>query len=367
MLIMNKPKISIIIPCYKVENVLDRCIKSVVNQDLKDIEIILIDDKSPDSVPYICDCWSKRDKRIKVIHKEKNEGLGYARNSGLKIATGEYVAFVDSDDYIAQNMYSTLYKCSDNSQIDAVFCGLIQELPDHKYNYIRDYDVNTTFNKEHMNLLALSFLRKTELNLHSRLFMSVWHGIYKRSIIKDHNISFYSEREILSEDLPFQITFFRNSNLVKFIPDYLYTYCLNPQSLTSQFNKSKITAAFNLRDLLYTIVPASKDSSFFIDTEFYGRIRYLLTEMVFSSNINKIDKYVIIKQLCNNEIWKRLNIRIKEEKYRWKYIQQFKLLLVNRPVLLLLFIIFDRKINYNEFKFLCNKIRKQLNKIKSLY
>ena len=356
----NKPKISIIIPCYNVEKYLDRCIRSVVNQDLKDIEIILIDDKSPDSVPYICDCWSKKDKRIKVIHKEKNEGLGYARNSGLKIATGEYVAFVDSDDYIALNMYSKLYECSDNNQIDAVFCGLIQELPDHKYNYIHDYDANTTFNKEHMDLLALSFLRKTELNLHSRLFMSVWHGIYKRSIINDYNIFFYSEREILSEDLPFQITFFRNSNLIKFIPDYLYTYCLNPHSLTSKFNESKIVAAFNLRDLLYTIIPTSKYSSFFIDTEFYGRIRYLLTEMVFSSNINNTDKYAIIKQLCNNEIWKKLDIRINEEKYKWKYILQYKLLLINRPLLLLLYIIFDRMVNYNKLKLLCNRIRKRI-------
>lgn len=106
---MSNPKISIIIPCYDVEHYLDRCIKTIVNQTIKDIEIILVDDCSLDRVPQMCDDWALRDSRIKVIHKKNNEGLGFARNTGLDIATGEYVAFVDSDDYIDINMYEKLY------------------------------------------------------------------------------------------------------------------------------------------------------------------------------------------------------------------------------------------------------------------
>jgi len=105
---MAMPKVSIIIPCYGVEKYLDRCMDSILKQTLNDIEIILVDDGSPDRVPEMCDNYASRDPRIRVIHKP-NAGLGYARNSGLEIATGEFVAFVDSDDYIDIGMYEALY------------------------------------------------------------------------------------------------------------------------------------------------------------------------------------------------------------------------------------------------------------------
>ena len=100
-------KISVIIPVYKVEKYLDKCIQSVVNQTFTDLEIILIDDGSPDRCPEICEQWAKKDSRIVVIHK-KNGGLSDARNAGLNIATGEFISFVDSDDWIAKNMYEIM-------------------------------------------------------------------------------------------------------------------------------------------------------------------------------------------------------------------------------------------------------------------
>lgn len=96
---MSNPKVSIIVPIYNVEKYLDRCMASLLNQTLEDIEIIMVDDGSPDRCPKMCDEYAKKDSRVKVVHK-KNGGLGYARNSGLDVATGEYVAFVDSDDYV---------------------------------------------------------------------------------------------------------------------------------------------------------------------------------------------------------------------------------------------------------------------------
>lgn len=175
------PKISIIVPCYNVEKYLERCLLSLVNQSLKDIEIILIDDGSLDNCPQLCDEWREKDSRVKVIHKP-NGGLGYARNSGLEIAQGEYIAFVDSDDYVDTCMYEQLYNSTDKGKHDAVLCGLRQEVAPQSYVLIRDYDIPTTFVEKQMDYLALSFLYKTELNTHSRLFMSVWHGIYKREL-----------------------------------------------------------------------------------------------------------------------------------------------------------------------------------------
>ena len=105
---MKQPKISIIVPIYNVEKYLDECMLSLLNQTLEDIEIILVDDESPDNCPKMCDEYANKDKRVKVVHK-KNGGLGLARNSGLDVATGEYVAFIDSDDFIDLDMMVHLY------------------------------------------------------------------------------------------------------------------------------------------------------------------------------------------------------------------------------------------------------------------
>lgn len=101
---------------------LDRCMKTLLDQTLQDIELIMVDDGSPDKCPQICDEYAQKDSRIKVVHKQ-NAGLGYARNSGLEVATGEFVAFVDSDDYVDTSMFELLYKEALKTQADAVFCA----------------------------------------------------------------------------------------------------------------------------------------------------------------------------------------------------------------------------------------------------
>ena len=104
---MNDPLISVIVPVYKVEKYLDECVESIVNQTYRNLEIILVDDGSPDNCPQMCDDWAKRDARIRVIHKE-NGGLSSARNAGLDVCTGEYISFIDSDDWLELNAYEEL-------------------------------------------------------------------------------------------------------------------------------------------------------------------------------------------------------------------------------------------------------------------
>ena len=118
----SRELISVIIPIYKVEKYLDKCIQSVVDQTYPNLEIILVDDGSPDSCPKICDDWKKKDERVKVIHKE-NGGLSDARNVGLAIAEGEYIGFVDSDDYIDSKMYEKLYLAIKNANADLAICS----------------------------------------------------------------------------------------------------------------------------------------------------------------------------------------------------------------------------------------------------
>lgn len=119
----ESPKISVIVPVYNVEKYLNKCVSSLVNQTYKKLEIILVDDGSPDNCPQMCDDWVKKDDRIKVIHKE-NGGLSSARNAGLAIAGGNYIGFVDSDDWIDEDMYEFLLSLFDrDSQIDITRCS----------------------------------------------------------------------------------------------------------------------------------------------------------------------------------------------------------------------------------------------------
>ena len=104
---MKSDLISVVVPVYKVEKYLDECVQSIVNQTHRNLEIILVDDGSPDRCPQLCDEWAEKDSRIRVIH-QKNGGLSAARNAGLDVAKGDYIGFVDSDDYIAPDMYEQL-------------------------------------------------------------------------------------------------------------------------------------------------------------------------------------------------------------------------------------------------------------------
>ncbi len=132
---ISNSKISVIIPVYKVEKYLNRCVQSIVDQTYKNLEIILVDDGSPDNCPAMCDAWAKKDNRIKVIHK-KNGGAYSARNTGLDAATGDYIGFVDGDDYILSQMYDTLYGLITEYKTDAAACAILRESSN---GYIEDW------------------------------------------------------------------------------------------------------------------------------------------------------------------------------------------------------------------------------------
>ena len=118
----SNPKISVIVPVYKVEKYLDKCVESIVNQTYKNLEIILVDDGSPDNCPAMCDEWAEKDERIRVIHKE-NGGVSSARNAALEVATGDYIGFVDSDDWIEPDMYEYLFQNAIENGAAIARCG----------------------------------------------------------------------------------------------------------------------------------------------------------------------------------------------------------------------------------------------------
>lgn len=169
--------ISIIIPIYKVEQYLDECVTSIINQTYKDLEIILVDDGSPDNCPQMCDKWAKKDARIKVVHK-KNGGLSSARNAGLKVATGEYIGFVDSDDYVDETMYEDLIQVMMQNEKTMVVSSPIIRNTDGVFT---PYKVGTY---EYKDGDTMSFSEYMKLFLGMNMDATVWNKLYKREFIQ---------------------------------------------------------------------------------------------------------------------------------------------------------------------------------------
>ena len=296
------PKVSIIVPCYGVEKYLNRCLESLVSQTLNDIEIILVDDGSPDNVPKMCEEWVKRDSRIKAFHKE-NAGLGFARNSGLELASGEFVAFVDSDDYIELDAYEILYNVAKEKKADVVYCGMKKEISPNKFSYMRKTLIYQEFVDDNVKKIIPDFVASEPFCRVERKYdMSVCLAIYKTSIIKDYELRFVSERKVASEDLVFQIEFLEHAKKVSFIPDVLYHYCYNGESLTKNFSREK----FERMKALYFLL---KDKCKFYDSNglrtkrmFIGNIRGFVRNLVNSKQPLR-EKKKLISDILNDDIW----------------------------------------------------------------
>lgn len=170
----NFPKISIIIPVYNVEKYIKRCLESILAQTFKDYEVILVDDGSTDKSSEICNEYALKDSRIKVIH-QKNSGASAARNAGLKIAGGEYIGFIDSDDYIAKDMYETLYKLITKYNTDIAICGLL-----HEY---KNYTVDPYPHEEESKISGLEALKIALIG--KKFSVNVYNKIYKKDLFKD--------------------------------------------------------------------------------------------------------------------------------------------------------------------------------------
>lgn len=185
--------ISVVVPVYKVEQYLDECVSSIVNQTYRNIEIILVDDGSPDRCPDICDDWEKKDKRIKVIH-QRNSGGGQARNQALNIAQGEFIAFVDSDDYISSTMFEFLHSQFFND-IDIVEC-----------NYCEVCDRKATFSDKTDSFRTQVFTAEEAMieNIKDHIFRQlIWNKMYRKRVVK--NVRFPVGNKIDDEFWTYQV------------------------------------------------------------------------------------------------------------------------------------------------------------------
>lgn len=255
------PKISIIVPIYRVEKYLTTCIDSLMNQTLKEIEIILVDDGSPDKCGEIAEQYAKKDSRIKVIH-QKNSGLGPARNTGIQAAKGEYIGFVDSDDWANKNMFENLYHAALENNADIVVSGHC-DWRDGKMIRVKRHPLagKTVRDKNEINEIRKNLYGQNVNDKETEAFpMSVWIAIYRKKLVDDHQLKFDN---ILSEDVIFNILAYKFANAITFTGDVDYCYRNeNPSSIMRSFSENKVKRYEEYLERLTKISNAENDPDY---------------------------------------------------------------------------------------------------------
>lgn len=263
---ISNSTISIIVPVYNVEKELDRCIQSLLHQTYKNIEIILVDDGSPDDCPRMCDEYAKMDARVRVIHKS-NGGLSDARNMGLKKATGEYVLFVDSDDYIR------LDSCQR-------FVGIINDCPDivvaeatiYRQDYIihqkrSSLEENITYNNKEFIIKSINS---------NEWYAPVCYNLYNRLFLINNELFF--EEGILHEDVEYMMRLYLKANKINFLKYEFYQYVIRENSITQSEVFTK-----NIKDCNYIYSKWKKTIDEIKDVDLKEKLYCVLSKYYISS------------------------------------------------------------------------------------
>lgn len=299
----EKPLLTIIIPVYNVEQYLEKCVESVVPNTIS-YEIILVDDGSTDSSLEICKKIEEKNENIKIVHK-KNGGLSSARNCGLRVARGKYVAFVDSDDWVEKGTYDVLLKMIKNEDVDIL-----------KFSYVIDCDGEITevhnilseglYNKEQIekSVLPLAFGGdKLADSTISKINLSATSNIYNLDFLKSNELEFISEREVGSEDFLFNIEALICAKKIQVVDKCFYHYVQRIGSLTKQYRKNLHLQYSKLCEYLYMYMDSRKvlDKYFNEYQHFYNCLMYLCiwnecNEFAPGNSKNKVNK---VKNILN--------------------------------------------------------------------
>ena len=234
---MRKGLVSIVVPVYKTEKYLDNCIESLVNQTYRNLEIILVDDGSPDRCPEMCNRWAAQDNRVKVIHKQ-NEGLGMARNTGIENAMGEYICFFDSDDFIDENTIEKAYCAAVEEQVDIVIFGFhrTNESGDIVASFVPKMEKNDYYGKDIRDEIIPEMIAPNpEKRSKRNIYMSAWMMIIRLDVINTNNWRFVSEKSIISEDVYSLLDLFQYISSIHILPYALYYYRTNQSSVSRAY------------------------------------------------------------------------------------------------------------------------------------
>ena len=231
---MDEKKLSIIVPVYNTANYLIRCLDSLVNPSLKDIEIIVINDASTDNSDEIITDYIKTHTNITYLSLDRNSGVGHARNIGIKASKSKYVTFVDSDDWVDLDLYENMCSTLDVENTDIAICGIKNEYCNSSMSEIRYF---YSFPNILENNMLLRLLTKSESN---NFYISpvVWNKVYKRNIFTDYDLEFINNS--FWEDDIFSFMLFSVINKASIIPDIYYHYFMRQNSITNTISKKHI-------------------------------------------------------------------------------------------------------------------------------
>ena len=300
-------KVSVVVPIYNTERYLRRCVDSLLNQTLKEIEVILVDDASPDEAPKICDCYAVRDQRVKVIHKT-NEGLGLARNSGMSIASGEYITFIDSDDYLDLDAFETLYNIAKTKDLDICYGSFCYDMNSGKQ--IKKFEVRENtffFGREEVDCFLLDMVGpEPAFSKEVKYSVSACKAIFRLDVFRKNKLFFSSEKKIASEDFLFHLKLLSKVERIGLLPICYYHYCENGESISHTYTDAKFErirlSMIEVKKLLTEIFPKEK---FFLHYQrcLFLSLRGLLAHEFERCDVSILRKLSLFKERCSNSAY----------------------------------------------------------------
>lgn len=299
--------VSIVVPVYNTEQTLNRCVKSLLGQTYHNIEILLIDDGSQDSSKEMVDYWAKIDKRIKVIHKS-NAGLGMARNTGIDYATGSYICFCDSDDYLDLNMIEECVSFAEKYQTDIIHFGLhLISINGLERGVVKTERKACYYGDEIRRKFIPGMLgNDPDTNRPFGLWMSLDGSFISKSIIERSGWRCVSERDIISEDMYSLLSIYSYVSSAGIIDSVYYNYCDNPKSLSHTFRKDryeKIKHFYHATRALCEKKEYPETITCLID-RFYISYTIAALKQVFLSEIKFNSKILMGRTICQDELLK---------------------------------------------------------------
>ena len=316
-------KVSIIVPVYNVEEYLNKCLESLVNQTLKDIEIIVVNDGTKDNSQKIIDDYAKKYPKLIKSYKKENGGLSSARNYGLKYAKGEYIAFVDSDDYVEHDMYEKMYNKAKTNDFDIVACDLY---------YIYSNKKENAYSQVKCDIMDKNRIKKAMLNI----YPAAWNKIYKKELF-NNDIRF--KEKVWFEDVEFLYRLFPYINSIGVVKEPLYNYLQRDGAITHTFDERLFDYITNWNG----IIDFYKNNNLYLEYKKeleYCYVRYLYATFVKRAiNFKNKDMYYKSVSLAIE------NVKSKFPKYRYNSYFYISI----KGIYLLLFNKYIAKIIYKKY------------------
>lgn len=292
-------KVSIVVPVYNVEKYLRRCVDSLIAQSYLNLEILLVDDGSKDSSLSICKEYELKDSRIRVFHKE-NEGLGLTRNYGIERATGEYITFVDSDDYLTSDAIAVMLDRAIATNADVVIAT-------HYYkNKVQEVAIpERLYSGDEIKKVLMVHMMGNKGNKLDALSYTAWGKLYKKELFTKNNLVFPSERKLIWEDLAFSVEAYPLCEKVYVLHKPVYYYCFNEGSLTHTYKPNKLELVMELYHYMGTKIQElglPKAAQYRLNTNFIGHIRTCIKLEVFYADKNGFGTAIQnIRKICSRK------------------------------------------------------------------